>query len=49
VTVEAPIGAFVVCADYAEPVTVRLLDARGELLAEIDEPAGFDDEVAGYR
>lgn len=40
--VVAPVGAFVVCADYAQPLTVRILDQRGELLAEIEDPAGFE-------
>ncbi len=41
-TIEAPVGAFVVCAGYAQPLTVRILDQWGELLAEIEEPAGFE-------
>lgn len=40
--VEAPVGAFVVCGDYAEPFTVRVLNAHGDVLAEVEEPAGFD-------
>jgi hypothetical protein len=40
--VEAPIGAIVVCADYAQPFTVRIRDTQGGLLTEVDEPAGFD-------
>ena len=42
--VEAPVGAFVVCADYAEAFIVRILDAQGELLVEVEEPAGSDEE-----
>ncbi|MGY2128232.1 hypothetical protein [Blastococcus sp. SYSU DS0617] len=38
---EAPVGLFVVCADYAHPFTVRILDAHERVLAEIEEPAGF--------
>jgi hypothetical protein len=40
--VEAPLGAFVVCGDASQPLTVRILDARGELLTQIEEPAGFE-------
>lgn len=42
--VEAPVGAFVVCGEYAKPFTVRVLNAHGDVLAEVEEPAGFDDE-----
>ena len=42
--VEAPVGLFVVCADYADPFTVRVLDAHDRVLAEFEEPAGFDDD-----
>jgi hypothetical protein len=43
--VEAPIGAFVMCADLAHPFTVRVMDADGRLLATVEEPAGFADEL----
>jgi hypothetical protein len=42
--VEAPVGAIVVCADYAKPFTVRILDAQDRLLAKVEQPAGFDEE-----
>jgi hypothetical protein len=41
--VEAPTSAFVVCAEFGIAFTVRVLNAHGELLAEIEEPAGSDD------
>jgi hypothetical protein len=41
--VEAPVGLLVVCADSRSPFTVRVLDADGRLLAEVDQAAGFDD------
>lgn len=40
--VSAPIGLQVVSGHHAEPFTVRVLDDRGEPLAEIDHPAGWD-------
>lgn len=40
--VEAPVGVFVVCADYAQPFTIRLLDSRGEVLAQIEEPTALE-------
>jgi hypothetical protein len=40
--VEAPTGAFVVSAEYEHPFTVRVLDSRENLLAEVWEPAGSD-------
>ena len=43
-SVEVSVGALVVYADYALPVTIRVCDAYGELLDEIQEPSGFDDE-----
>lgn len=42
--VSAPIGLQVVCAHVAEPFTVRVLDDRGEPLAAIEHPAGWDVE-----
>ena len=38
--VEAPIGLLVVSAHLAHPFTARVLDPRGQLLAEIERPAG---------
>jgi hypothetical protein len=38
--VEAPTGAFVVCAEVTQPFTVRVLNAHGDVLAEIEEQAG---------
>jgi hypothetical protein len=38
--VEAPNGAFVVCAEVTQPFTVRVLNAHGDVLAEIEERAG---------
>jgi len=40
--VETPGGAFVVCGEHAEPFTVRVLGEHGDVLAEFEEPAGFD-------
>jgi hypothetical protein len=40
--VEAPVGAFVVCGEYNEPFTVRVVNADGDLLAEIEESAGTE-------
>jgi hypothetical protein len=40
--VEAPTGRFVVCVVADAPATVRILDRHGELLAEIEEPAGVE-------
>jgi hypothetical protein len=42
--VESPVGAFVVSGEYTEPFTVRVLNAQGDVLAEVEEPAGFADE-----
>jgi hypothetical protein len=47
--VHAPTGAFVVSGKLEQPFTVRIFDAAGELLAEIEEPAGFDDTPAMPR
>ncbi len=41
--IEAPLGAIVVCGDSGQPLTVRIMDSRGELLAEVNEPAGFEE------
>ena len=41
-TIEAPMGLFVVCVVADAPCTVRVLDRDGELLAEIEEPAGIE-------
>ncbi len=41
--VEAPAGFYVVSAALEAPFTVRVLDARGAVLAEITERAGFPD------
>ena len=40
--VEAPAGLYVVSAALEAPFTVRVLDARDVLLAEIEEPAGVE-------
>jgi hypothetical protein len=40
--VEAPVGLFVVCGEYYEPFTVRVMNADGDLLAEIEESAGTE-------
>ncbi|MDT0275696.1 hypothetical protein [Blastococcus goldschmidtiae] len=41
-TVEAPTGLFVVSVVADAPCTVRILDRDGEVLAEIEEPAGVE-------
>jgi hypothetical protein len=41
--IEAPTGLYVVSAEHDEPFTVRIFDAVGELLAQVEEKAGFDD------
>jgi hypothetical protein len=41
--VQAPIGLQVVCGYYGQPFTVRVLNAEGQLLAQIEEQAGFDE------
>ena len=33
------------CADLAHPFTVRVMDADGRLLATVEQPAGFADEL----
>ncbi|RBY95141.1 hypothetical protein DQ237_15725 [Blastococcus sp. TF02-8] len=45
--VEAPVGLLVVCADSRYPFTVRVLDAAGGLLGEVDQPAGRDGVTPG--
>jgi hypothetical protein len=45
--VEAPVGAIVVCGESAEPFTVRILNADGDVLAEIEEASALDDEPPG--
>jgi hypothetical protein len=42
--IDAPTGYYVVSADSEVPFTVRVFDSAGELLAEIEEVAGWDDD-----
>jgi hypothetical protein len=37
---DAPVGLAVVSGEYFQPMTVRVLDAAGNVLALLDEPAG---------
>jgi hypothetical protein len=47
--IEAPTGFAVFSAEYDLPFTVRVFDSGGELLAEIDEAAGWDDDPPWCR
>jgi hypothetical protein len=40
--IEAPVGAVVVSGKYSQPMTVRILTEAGDVLAVIEEPAGFE-------
>ena len=40
--VESSVGAVVVCGEYDRPLTVRVLDPEGRVIAVDEEPAGFD-------
>lgn len=38
---EAPVGIQVVCGQHSAPLAVRVLNSRDELMAQIDEEAGW--------
>jgi hypothetical protein len=39
--IEAPVGLVVVSGEYSQPMTVRVLTKAGNVLARIEEPAGY--------
>ncbi len=41
-TIDAPVGLFVICVVADAPCTVRILDGHGDLLTQIEEPAGVE-------